>query len=173
MSDAISGSALPRIRVSALILRGDNVALVEFHTAALGVHYDLPGGGLDPGESLHDGVRRECREEIGCDVACGRLLMVAEYFPGRDTYANDGLPTLDFIFECTLAKGQQPRLPEAPDEDQVGAKWMPLETLAQRYLKPVVAGLLIQRARSGADDMLNTDVWAGYDSTQAHAKRST
>ncbi len=160
MRDANSGPVLPRIRVSAMILRGNEVALVEFHTAGRGTHYDLPGGGLDPGESLHDGVRRECREEIGCDVVAGRLLLTAEYFPGRDAYANDGQPTLDFIFECTLVEGQEPRLPELPDEDQVGAKWMPLETLAQRYLKPAVADLLIQRARSNAGDMLNTDVWA-------------
>jgi 8-oxo-dGTP diphosphatase len=172
MSDANSGPALPRIRVSALILRGDEVALVEFHTTALGTHYDLPGGGLDPGESLRDGVRRECREELGCDVAVGRLLMVAEYFPGRDAFAHDGQPTLDFIFECAVAGDQQPRLPDVPDEDQIGARWMPIETLSQRYLKPVAAALLIQRARGTGGDLLNTNVWAGYDSTQAHAKRS-
>ncbi len=165
MCDANSAPALPRIRISALILRGDEVALVEFNTAALGTHYDLPGGGLDPGESLRDGVRRECREEIGCDVAVGRLLMVAEYFPGRDADAHDGQPTLDFIFECTLAEGQQPRLPEQPDEDQTGARWMPIKTLSRRFLKASVAELLIRRARSDAGDMLSTDVWAGYDST--------
>lgn len=163
MCDANSAPALPRIRISALILRGDEVALVEFNTATLGTHYDLPGGGLDPGESLRDGVRRECREEIGCDVAVGRLLMVAEYFPGRDAYTHDGQHTLDFIFECALAGDQKPRLPSVPDEDQTGALWMPLETLSLCYLKPEVAGLLIQRARSDDDDLLNTDVWAGYD----------
>lgn len=165
MSDANSGPAIPRIRVSGLILRGDEVALVEFHTTVLGTHYDLPGGGLDPGESLQNGVRRECGEELGCDVAVGRLLMVAEYFPGRDSYAHDGQPTLDFIFECTLAAGQQPRLPEQPDEDQTGARWMPIKALSRRFLKASVAELLIRRARSDAGDMLSTDVWAGYDST--------
>ena len=70
-----------RIRVSALILRGESVALVVFHTAELGEHFDLPGGGLEAGESLHEGVRRECYEELGCTVRVGRLLGVAEHLP--------------------------------------------------------------------------------------------
>ncbi len=163
MRDANSGPSLPRIRVSAFILRGNQVALIVYHTTAQGTHYDLPGGGLEPGETLRDGTRRECSEEMGCDVVVGRLLLVAEYFPGRDAHAHDGQATLDFIFECTLKEGQQPRLPDVPDADQVGAQWMPLETLSQRYLKPAAAERLIQRARSSADDLLNTDVWAGYD----------
>ena len=30
--------------------------------------YNLPGGGLEEGEDYEDAVKRECKEEIGCDI---------------------------------------------------------------------------------------------------------
>ena len=148
-----------RLRVSGFILRGDQVAVVEFFTDQLGRHYNLPGGGLDPGESLRDGARRECLEEIGCDVTVGRLLMVAEYFPSRNRGTYDDQHVIDFIFECTLANGQEPHLPDVPDEDQTAAKWIPLSALPQAFFKPEVADWLVQRTRLSNDDSFFEDAW--------------
>ena len=148
-----------RIRVSGLIVRDGQVALVEFCDAKKGVHYDLPGGGLEPNESLHEGVRRECREEIGCEVSVGRLLLVTEYFPARDGGTYSDQPTLDLIFECVLLAGQEPHLPVIPDEDQIGAKWMPVATLAQHTFKPEVAAILLARVVASMDDGLRLDGW--------------
>ncbi len=148
-----------RIRVSGLIVREGQVALVEFRDANKGVHYDLPGGGLEPHETLHEGVRRECREEIGCEVEVGRLLLVTEYFPSRDGGTYSDQPTLDLIFECALLAGQAPHLPDIPDEDQIGAKWMPVTTLAQHTFKSEVAAMLLARVSSQMSDGLWMDGW--------------
>jgi 8-oxo-dGTP pyrophosphatase MutT (NUDIX family) len=156
----MSSLTLPaRVRVSGFILRGEEVALVEFSTEQKGVHYDLPGGGLDPGETLHEGVRRECYEEIGCDVQVGRLLMVGEYVPGRYHGLYGDQHTIDFIFECTLTAGQEPRMPDVPDEAQTGAMWMPVSALLQANFRPEVADLLIRRSRFAGDDILHLDAW--------------
>ncbi len=151
----------PRLRVCALIVRAGQVALVEFFTPEAGVHYDLPSGGLDPGESLHDGLRRECREEIGCAVTVGHLLMVAEHFPPWGHWApHDGVHTIDFVFECTLVEGQEPHMSATPDEDQTGAQWMPISALPQTYLRPEVADWLVTRANSASADLWQGDAWA-------------
>lgn len=47
-------------------------------------YYLLPGGGIDPGESVEDGIVRECLEEIGCDVRLDRPLGIIEDYRTRD-----------------------------------------------------------------------------------------
>lgn len=43
-------------------------------------YYKLPGGGIDAGESKEEALRRECLEEIGCDVEIVRELgTIIEY----------------------------------------------------------------------------------------------
>lgn len=42
-----------------------NVALLHATTVN---YYGLPGGGVDPHETTHQGIVRECKEEIGCDI---------------------------------------------------------------------------------------------------------
>lgn len=54
---------LIRIRASAAIVRDGRILLIECDDPTLGLHYNLPGGGVEPGEAMHDAVRREVWEE--------------------------------------------------------------------------------------------------------------
>ncbi len=43
-------------------------------------YYKLPGGGIDEGENKEEALRRECREEIGCEIEIiSELGTVTEY----------------------------------------------------------------------------------------------
>ena len=72
----------------AVIERNGLIALVQVERQARGLVVDLPGGGIDPGETAGDAAVRECGEEAALVVA-----MAPEPFVRVDHYFlhNDGV----------------------------------------------------------------------------------
>jgi len=58
----------PIAGVGAVILDGDSVLLVRRANEPMRGFWSLPGGALELGERLIDGLRREIREEVGLEV---------------------------------------------------------------------------------------------------------
>lgn len=69
--------------------------------------WGLPGGAMDPGETIHECVLRECIEEMGQEVLVGHLTGVY-YIGEHDSQA--------FIFRCTLTAPEAIRLSEEHSE---------------------------------------------------------
>src|SRR6478609_1862655 len=55
----------PRIRVSAVLRWEGRVLLCRHEKSGRGEYWLLPGGGVNSGESLVEGLRRELTEEVG------------------------------------------------------------------------------------------------------------
>lgn len=62
------------VAVGAVIVDGGRVLLVRRGTEPLKDHWSLPGGALELGESLTEGVVREVREETGLIVQPAELI---------------------------------------------------------------------------------------------------
>lgn len=71
--------------------------LVLKHTYRPSEPWGLPGGGLRPGETLQQCLKREIREEAGIEVEIGDLL---------STVAHPDRKLLDVIFACRPRAGQ-------------------------------------------------------------------
>ncbi|OUS30648.1 hypothetical protein A9Q99_05545 [Gammaproteobacteria bacterium 45_16_T64] len=88
---------------------------------------DLPGGFVDPGETLEQGVTREIKEELGLDLCDLR------YFTSGPTlyqYANVDYHTCDTFFfaRCEQYVGMR------AGDDVAELRWLPIESVTKDML---------------------------------------
>ncbi|MBE1443397.1 MULTISPECIES: NUDIX domain-containing protein [unclassified Paenibacillus] len=125
-----------RVRPSALIIQSNCILMVEYKDSD-GVHYNLPGGGAEPGETLVEGAAREVQEETCAAVEVGPIAFVYEMAPHKQSGDYPNAPhTLSVIFECFLKEDEIPRLPDRPDLHQTAVKWVPIPSLDSIVLYP-------------------------------------
>lgn len=74
--------------------------------------WGLPGGALEPGETIHEALVRECQEELGLSVRVNYLSGV---------YYHSAYQSQAFIFRCELW------LPEVAKKDGVEDKPLPIQ----------------------------------------------
>ncbi len=108
-----------------MVLRGDEVLLVERGREPLKGYWSLPGGALEVGELAADAIRREVREETGLDVRVDRLVQVFERIM-RDA---GGRPEYHFVLLDYLCEAVGGELRAGDDVSQ--AKWTPKDQLAR------------------------------------------
>jgi 8-oxo-dGTP pyrophosphatase MutT (NUDIX family) len=124
-----------RIGAYGLVGSGERLLLVKF--PHLG-QYTLPGGGVDPHETLEEAVRRECLEEAGIAVSVGRMIYSAQE---NFIYPHTGRPhnCLSHFFLCAPERGGKPAAsPSEPDFGGAVAEWLDARSLGDVPLHPFI-----------------------------------
>ena len=90
-----------RVSVVGLFIDNHEVLLLHQTTPPEPDCWDLPGGGLEPGETLFVGLKREIQEETSIEeFNVDKLLTVVEgFFPQQDGQL---LHTLNIVYQCSL-----------------------------------------------------------------------
>ncbi len=135
----------PIVGVGAVIIDGDRALVVRRATEPLKGQWSIPGGMLDLGEKLRDGVAREAKEETGLEIEAGEVLDVFDsIFPDADGAFQYHYVLVDFL--CRVKAGQL-----AASSDVDAARWVTSDELDGLGMKPVTAAVIrkgLQRARA-------------------------
>jgi len=141
-----------RVGARAVVIHDGKILLNEFGN---GLYYNLPGGGVDEGETIKDAARREVAEETGIDVEVGDMLYVLEYEPVHCKNLYGQTPQISIVFECSV-KGDTSIKPAtipdySPDDPTITSKavWMPIENLENIEYVPYIHYSLMTYIKTG------------------------
>lgn len=105
----------------------------------------LPGGGIEDGEDIVEGTKRECREETGCEIDIVRELGITEDYRARDSR--------HCITYGYLAKAlSQGPVSLTKDESDIGffVRWLSLDDSVQLFASQE------EKVRRGEVEFYNT-----------------
>jgi 8-oxo-dGTP diphosphatase len=94
----------PLLGVGAVIVNCGRVLLVRRGTEPLLGHWSLPGGMLELGESLNEGVIREVREETGLEVEPVELIELLDRIHREDDRIRYHYVIADYL--CRVTGGE-------------------------------------------------------------------
>ena len=128
-----------RNSVKAIIIDNDKILLTKSKDD-LGIFYLLPGGGQEKFEDIHEALRRECYEEISCDIEIKDIRFVRDYIGKRHEFMQWDNEThqIEYMFECSLADNSVPCNGSIPDDAQIGIEWISLSQLEHVRIYPSV-----------------------------------
>lgn len=120
------------MKVMCLIRHEDKLLLSEGYDKTKEEHfYRFLGGSLEFGERLEDGVKREIKEELGCEVENLKLLTVIENI---FTFEEKKGHQIVFLYAGDLSNKDLYKKEEihiTEDTYEVDAKWVPIKELQE------------------------------------------
>lgn len=125
-----------RVTVKAIIVKDDKVLLIK-ESPKLSGKWELPGGGLDFGEDIHDGLKREIEEEMGLKVKSIEKRPIYAW-----TWRYENHRNLDWFYSLVLVyRAEFESFEFKPTEECEEIDWFSKEDLENIELDSQINGL--------------------------------
>ncbi|MEZ4776553.1 MAG: NUDIX domain-containing protein [Bacteroidia bacterium] len=107
----------------------------------------LPGGGLELGEGIEEGLKREWLEELNAEITVGDIVYVNPFLQASAFRETDQMICLYFLVQVhSPLQGPFSELPQdfsGDEDDQQIFRWVPLETIsAETFTYPIDRALV-------------------------------
>lgn len=119
--------------VGAVVVTDDELLVIRRGHGPAAGEWSVPGGRVEPGETLAEAVVREVAEETGLEAVCGSFIGYVERI---DPDADRHFVILDFW--ATVLERQQP----VAGDDAAEARWVPVTDVAELSLVDGLAEFL-------------------------------
>jgi len=126
----------PIVGVGGVVVDGERALVVRRATEPLKGQWSIPGGMLELGEKLRDGLVREVMEETGLEVEAGEVLDVFDsIFPDRDGRTQYHYVLIDY--RCAVRGGTA-----TAGSDVSEVRWVTDAELDGLGMKEVTVGVI-------------------------------
>jgi 8-oxo-dGTP diphosphatase len=128
----------PMVGVGGVVISGGRALLVRRGRAPLEGQWSIPGGMLEVGETLLEGVRRELLEETGIEVRVGELIEVFErIMPDGGGKTHYHFVVLDYLCEAVSGEAR-------PGSDVVDVAWAAPSELATYSISETATRVILK-----------------------------
>lgn len=128
------------IGVYGIYIKDNKVLLIKKSRGPYEGMYDLPGGRIEIGETMEEGLKREFIEEVGCEVTSQIFLSENEY----TTEEYKGKPFRHFGTYFTVSISSDNIKTGADGEDSLGAEFIDLDTLDEIKIAPIAKPMIVK-----------------------------
>lgn len=116
-----------RNRSIAMVVRNGKILSVQTHRLG-GYINELPGGGIEEGESAEEAALRELKEECGLDGKINRALNILRWKNGSTEYVF----LVDVPEDQKEIIGTDPEIPDGEEQAIKNVRWMNLDEFTER-----------------------------------------
>lgn len=112
----------------AIVKRGDEIVMLR--NKGNGKLW-LPGGGVEIGEKIEDGLKREINEEIGIKIKIGKLILAKENFFYYQPF-DEAYHAFLFFYQCEYISGELKK--ESDDLESKNPQWVKIADIKKEDL---------------------------------------
>ncbi len=137
-------NALPysHVGVYGIYIKNNAVLMIRKSRGPYEGMYDLPGGRMEAGETMEQGLRREFIEEVGSEVTDQTFLSENEYT--TENYRGSRFRHFGTYYIVSISSDTVKT--DADGHDSLGAEFINLDTLDQVEIAPIALPMILKAA---------------------------